>query len=72
MINHLVKPRLAAIEIQEVEKNHYIYKLEPDWAAIGDYLTQHEADLQPEIADWLKTLQAYQRKDTQFDGEICG
>ncbi|GAF97034.1 unnamed protein product, partial [marine sediment metagenome] len=34
----------------------YIYKLEPDWAAIGDFLAQREADLQPEIADWLKTL----------------
>lgn len=65
LIHHLVKPRLAAIEIQEAsprgsarggEKNHYIYRLEPDWAAIGDSLTQREADLQPEIADWLKTL----------------
>ena len=56
LINHLVKSRLAAIEMQEVEKNHYIYRLEPDWAAIGDFLAQREADLQPEIADWLKTL----------------
>ena len=56
LINHLVKPRLAAIEMQEVEKNHYIYRLEPDWTAIGAFLAQREADLQPEIADWLKTL----------------
>jgi hypothetical protein len=56
LINHLVKPRLAAIEMREVEKNRYTYKLEPDWAAIGDFLAQREADLQPEIADWLKTL----------------
>jgi hypothetical protein len=65
LIHHLVKPRLAAIEMQEassrgsargVEKNHYIYRLEPDWAAIGDFLSRREADLQPEIADWLKTL----------------
>jgi hypothetical protein len=56
LINHLVKPRLAAIEMREVEKNHYIYKLEPDWAAIGAFLAQREADLEPEIADWLKTL----------------
>ncbi len=53
LINHLVKPRLAAIEMQEVEKNHYIYKLEPDWAAVGNFLAQREADLQPEIAEWL-------------------
>lgn len=57
LINHLVKPRLAAIEMREVEKNHYIYKLAPDWAAIGDYLAQREADLQPEIAGWLETLE---------------
>ena len=65
LINHLVKPRLAAIEMQEassrgsargVEKNHYIYKLEPYWAAIGAFLAQQEADLQPEIVDWLNTL----------------
>jgi hypothetical protein len=73
LIHHLVKPRLAAIEMQEassrgpalslskgsargVEKNHYIYRLKPDWAAIGDFLAQREADLQPEIADWLETL----------------
>jgi len=71
LINHLVKPRLAAIEIQEasprepalslskgsargVEKNHYTYRLEPNWAAIRAFLTQREADLQPEIADWLR------------------
>ena len=56
LINHLVKPRLAAGEMQEVEKNHYIYKLKPNWAAIGDFLAQRGADLQPEIADWLKIL----------------
>ena len=61
LINHLVKPRLAAIEMQEVERNHYIYKLKPDWAAIGDFLARREADLQPEIADWLKTLKKTQK-----------
>jgi hypothetical protein len=61
LINHLVKPRLAAIEMQEVESNHYIYRLKPDWAAIGDFLAQREADLQPEIANWLKTLKKTQK-----------
>jgi len=65
LINHLVKPRLAAIEIQEAssrgsarggEKNHYTYRLDPDWMAIGAFLAQREADLQPDIADWLETL----------------
>jgi len=70
LINHLVKPRLAAIEIQEassrgsargVGKNHYIYTLKPNWAAIGAFLAQREADLQPEIADWLKALKKTQK-----------
>lgn len=56
LIHHLVKPRLAAIEIQEIEKDRYIYKLTPDWAAISDFLAERQADLQPEIAEWLKTL----------------
>ena len=56
LINHLGKPRLAAIEMREAEKSHYIYRLAPDWAAIGDFLAQREAELQPEIAEWLKTL----------------
>ena len=66
LIHHLVKPRLAAIDMQEassrgsargIEKDRYVYKLAPDWAAIGDFLAQREADLQPEIAGWLQTLQ---------------
>ena len=56
LIHHLVKPRLAAIEMQEIEKGRYVYKLAPDWAAIGDFLAERQADLQPEIADWLKAL----------------
>ena len=53
LIDHLVKPRLAAVEVQEVKKDHYIYQLEPDWTAVSAFLTQRQADLQPEIADWL-------------------
>jgi hypothetical protein len=56
LIHHLVKPRLAAIAVREAERNHYVYKLAPDWTAIGDFLAQREADLQPEIANWLETL----------------
>jgi len=57
LINHLVKPRLAAIEVREVEKNRYTYRLDPDWTAIDDFLAQRGAGLQPEIADWLKMLE---------------
>lgn len=63
LIQHLVKPRLAAIETQGIEENRYIYTLEPDWAGIDAFLAQREADLQPEIADWLKRL-----KETQKPG----
>ena len=56
LIHHLVKPRLAAIEILEIEKDRHVYKLAPDWAAIGGLLAERQADLQPEIAEWLKTL----------------
>lgn len=56
LIDYLVKPRLAAIEAQEVEKNHYLYNLELDWEAIGDFLAQRDFELQPEIADWLERL----------------
>jgi len=53
LIEHLVKPRLAAIEVREVEKGHYTYQLGPDWAAISGFLAQREPDLQPGIAEWL-------------------
>jgi len=61
LIEHLVKPRLAAVEVQEVGKNHYLYKLEPDWEAIGDFLAQRDFELQPEIADWLEGLRRERR-----------
>ena len=66
LIHHLVKPRLAAIEMQEassrgsargIEKDRYVYRLSPDWTAISGLLAERQADLQPEIAEWLKTLQ---------------
>jgi len=64
LIEYLVKPRLAAIEVREAssrgsarggEKGHYVYQLGPDWAAISAFLAQREPDLQPVIAEWLKT-----------------
>ena len=54
LIEHLVRPRLAAIEVQKVEENRYLYKLEPDWNAIDDFFARRGFDLQPEIADWLR------------------
>lgn len=59
LIDYLVKPRLAAIEVQEVKNKHYIYKLEPDWTAINAFLAERQADLQPEIAEWLSQKKGF-------------
>lgn len=50
-IEHLVKPRLAAIEIQESEAG-YTYRLIPDWAAIRAAL----ANADPDLAAWLEEM----------------
>ena len=60
LIEHLVKPRLAAIEMQEMVPGHHIYHLCPDWeaiaAAIGDALEM----LEPETLAWLHQRMANQ------------
>ena len=33
-IDLLVKQRMASIETEEIDKGHFVYTLEPDWAAI--------------------------------------
>jgi hypothetical protein len=53
-IDLLVKERLAAIEIEEIEAGHYIYYLEPDWSAIRASLEGAAAGAEPEIAEWLR------------------
>lgn len=53
-INLLVKNRLAAVEIQEVEPQHYLYTLEPDWAAIRARIVEATAIAEPEVANWLR------------------
>jgi hypothetical protein len=52
-IEILVKKHLAAVETQEVEEGHYIYRLEPDWAAIRGYLARAAAAADPDVASWL-------------------
>lgn len=52
-IDLLVKHQLAAIDAQEIEPGHYVYHLEPDWAAIRARLSDAAEDAAPELAEWL-------------------
>ncbi len=53
-IDLLVKNRLAAVEAREVGPQHYIYTLEPDWAAICGRIADAAAIAEPEMADWFQ------------------
>ncbi|MFB0536728.1 MAG: hypothetical protein ACETWR_17310 [Anaerolineae bacterium] len=57
LIEHLVKPRLATIEMDKVEEGHYLYHLQPDWAAIRAFFAEQQADLEPDMKRWLSGLQ---------------
>lgn len=57
VIEHLVKPRLATIEMDEVEEGHYVYHLQPDWAAIRAFFAEQQADLEPDMKGWLSELE---------------
>ena len=56
LIEHLVKPRLATVEMDQVEEGHYVYHLRPDWVAIRAFAEQ-QADLDPDIKGWLSDLE---------------
>jgi hypothetical protein len=57
LIEHLVKPGLATVETDKVEESHYIYHLQPDWAAIRAFFTEQQADLGPSVEGWLSGLE---------------
>ena len=57
LIEHLVKPHLATIEIDEVEEGRYVYHLQPDWAAIHTFLAEQQAELEPDMKGWLSELE---------------
>ena len=57
LMEHLVKPRLATIEMDEVEEGHYVYHLQPDWAAIRAFFAEQQADLEPDMEGWLLGLE---------------
>ncbi len=57
VIEHLVKPHLATVEMDKVEEGHYIYHLRPRWAAIRALFAEHQMDLEPGIERWLSGLE---------------
>ncbi|MDH4136029.1 MAG: hypothetical protein OEW09_04835 [Anaerolineae bacterium] len=57
VIEHLVKPRLATVETDQVEEGHYIYHLQPDWAAIRAFFAEQQTDLEPDMRGWLSELE---------------
>jgi hypothetical protein len=57
VVEHLVKPRLATIEMDKVEEDHYLYHLQPDWAAIRAFFSEQQADLEPDMEGWLSELE---------------
>jgi hypothetical protein len=57
LIEHLVKPRLATIEMDKVGEGHYVYHLQPDWAAIRVFFAEQQADLEPGVKGWLSELE---------------
>ena len=57
VIEHLVKPRLATIEMDQVEEDHYLYYLKPDWAAIRAFFAEQQPDLEPDMEGWLSELE---------------
>ncbi len=57
LIEHLVKPRLATIEMDKVEEGHYVYHLQPNWAAIRAFFAEQQAELESSMEGWLSRLE---------------
>jgi hypothetical protein len=45
---------LATIASEEVEPGHFVYDLEPDWAAIYDRIDQAANASEPDFAEWFQ------------------
>lgn len=52
-IDLLVKQRLATIESVETEPGHFVYHLDPDWAAIHRRLSAAADQTDPQSAEWF-------------------
>ncbi len=63
LIDYLVKPRLAAVDVLPLEgrPNAYAYRLHPDWEAIRDHLGA--TVLTPELESWLVARQRAQNNE---------
>jgi len=53
-IDLLVKQQLATIESVETEPGHFVYNLDPDWAAIHRRLRAAAEQADPESAEWFR------------------
>jgi len=60
LIEHLVKPRLAAIEMREAASGHHVYHLFPNWTAIVTAIGDALDTLEPETLAWLRQRAANQ------------
>lgn len=60
LIEHLVKPRLAAIETHETSPGHHVYHLHPDWGGIAAAIGDEPKTLEPETLAWLRQRVAEQ------------
>jgi hypothetical protein len=54
LIEQLVKHDLAAVRVETVGEQTYVYFLHPDWSAIKDLLGDRKEHLDPTMASWLE------------------
>jgi hypothetical protein len=64
LIEYLVKPRLAAIEMDEIAPRHHVYYLRPDWTAIAVAIGDTPETLELETFVWLQQRVASQYQPT--------
>lgn len=64
LIEYLVKPRLAAIEMHEIAPRHHVYYLRPDWTAIAVAIGDTPETLELETFVWLQQRVASQYQPT--------
>jgi hypothetical protein len=65
----LVKQRLAAIQSVELDPGHFVYDLEPDWAAIYGHLDKAADQAEPEIAEWLREGMRFINENVMFGAD---
>ena len=53
-IDLLVKQRLASIETEEIDDGHFVYTIDPDWAAIRERIHTAADQADPEVAEWFQ------------------